>query len=521
MRMKRALTLDIGSTWTKGALVDLDGTPRCLAHESAPTTTDDLTRGAALVLGQLLDVPGESESKRSPLPPGEESLTEHLSRLSALLSDIPLYLSSSAKGGLAIAAVGIVPELTLHAARLAAASAGGKIVGHFAYRLTPANIAALRRLTPDIVLLAGGTDGGNEQYNLHNARMLASADLPAVVIYAGNSAVQSEIAAILAGRELAIVDNLMPQIGQLVVEPAQRQVQDIFLKKIVEGKGLGELAARCASPPKPTPRAVFELMAAIAETVPEWDDTMVIDMGGATTDVYSCTESFVGQPGYVLRGLREPRLKRSVEGDLGMRVNAQWAAATGSDYVDRELALRHIPRQQFDQFIETVCGRHDYLPQGEEENACDEILAGACLYHSLGRHAGSLEESYTPDGRVLVQRGKDLRRVRRWVGSGGYLARRRAGNIERRVLAAIREDTCGARLVPESPAYFADADYLWPLLGNLAADYPAEAARLAIEHVVKIEECVSRGNGGGPSNDLRERRKDSCRRSARPAQGGA
>ena len=495
--MKRALTLDIGSTWTKGALVDLDGTPRCLAHESAPTTTDDLTQGAAEVLGRLLGVAGESGSSipGSPLPlAGEGSLN-------ALPSHIPLYLSSSAKGGLAIAAVGIVPDLTLHAARLAAASGGGKIVGHFAYRLTSENLAALWRLAPDIVLLAGGTDGGNEQYNLHNARMLASADLPAVVIYAGNSAVQSEIAEILAGRELAIVDNLMPQIGELAVEPVRSRIQEIFLEKIVEGKGLGELAARCASPPKPTPRAVFELMAAIAATVPEWDDTLVVDMGGATTDVYSCTESFAGLPGYVLRGLREPRLKRSVEGDLGMRVNARWAAATGSDYVDRELASRHIPRQPFDQFVDTVSDRHDYLPQTEEEETCDEILAGACLYHSLLRHAGSIEESYTPDGRVLVQRGKDLRRVRRWVGSGGYLARQRRGDLERRVLAAIREDTCGMRLVPDSPDYYADADYLWPLLGNLAADYPAEAARLAIEHVVKIEsgavECVSRGNGGG------------------------
>ncbi len=465
--MKRVLTLDIGSTWTKGALVELDGAPRCLGHASAPTTTADLTLGAAEVLRRLLGRPSTAALE--------------------VPAEMPLHLSSSAKGGLAVAAVGLVPDLTLHAARLAAASAGGKIVAHFAYRLTPENIASLRRLAPDIILLAGGTDGGNEQYNLHNARMLAAARLPAVVLYAGNAAVRGAVAEILADRELEIVDNLMPEIGRLAIAPAQSRIQEIFLRKIVEGKGLAALAARCASPPKPTPRAAFELLEAIAATLPDWDETLLVDIGGATTDVYSCSESFVGRPGLVLRGLCEPRLKRSVEGDLGMRVNARWAAATGQAYVDRELAGRQIPRERFEQFVERASAAHDYLPRNAVEAACDEILAGACLYHSLLRHAGSIEESYTPDGRVLVQRGKDLRRIQRWVGSGGYLARRRRGDLEHRVLAAIRDDTGAARLVPGSPDYYADADYLWPLLGNLAADYPAEAAQLAVAHLVRIE----------------------------------
>ena len=480
--MKRVLTFDIGSTWTKGALVDLDGTPRCMAHRAAPTTAEDLTQGVAACFNGLLHLAGDVG-------------------LSGLPTDVPLYLSSSAKGGLAIAAVGIVPDLTLQAAQMAAATAGGKVVAHSAYRLTPEHLAELRRLKPDIILLAGGTDGGNEQYNLHNARTLASVDLSAVVIYAGNRAVRSQIAEILADKELAIVDNLMPEVGSLSVEPARSRIQEIFLEKIVQGKGLGDLSARCASPVKPTPRAVFELIEAIAATFPEWDDTIVIDLGGATTDVFSCCESFVAQPGFVFRGLPEPRLKRSVEGDLGMRVNASWAATTGRDYVDRELALRHILPARFKRFIETVGNHHDYLPRSNEEEVCDEILAGACLYHSLLRHAGRVEESHTPDGRVLVQRGKDLRGVRHWIGSGGYLARRRCGDIEHRVLGAIRADTGGTRLVPESPDYYADADYLWPLVGNLAADYPAEAARLAIDHLVKIgsgtSACVSRDTANG------------------------
>ena len=57
--------------------------------------------------------------------------------------------------------VGLVRELTAEAARQAALGAGAKLVGTFAYRLTAADIAQIDALAPDILLLCGGTDGGN------------------------------------------------------------------------------------------------------------------------------------------------------------------------------------------------------------------------------------------------------------------------------------------------------------------------------------------------------------------------
>ena len=451
----KAFSFDIGSTFTKGALVDLSpGRPRLLWRDTVPTTVERLSDG----IEQLMDRCGGA-------------------------TDAPVYACSSAKGGLGIAALGIVPELTLHAARLAAASAGGKIIAHYSYCLTREQAAELERMQPDIVLFCGGTDGGNEQYNLRNARMLADSSIRSTILYAGNVAIRESVARILADKDLAFTDNLLPEIGRLQIEPVRACVQEIFLRRIVEGKGLSEIRSRCAAELQPTPRAVFHLIDVLRNADPAWNDSVWLDMGGATTDCYSCTESFYGEESFVLRGLREPVLKRTVEGDLGMRVSAASVLETASDYLERELARRNVPMGRMAEYVTQFTENRDYLPTDAEEQWFDALLAGACLYHAVLRHAGTIEESYTVDGKIYVQRGKDLRKVRTCIGTGGYLSRLRSDELYRGALAALRQDTHGLRLLPRAEKFYHDADYLLPLLGNLAADYPNEAAQLAMTHL--------------------------------------
>jgi uncharacterized protein (TIGR01319 family) len=454
------LSFDIGSTYTKGALFDLEpGRPRLLRRESLPTTVDDLSAGFFALFEKLR--------------PAEENET-------------PLYACSSAKGGLAIAALGIVPDLTLHVAKLAAASAGGKIVAAYSYKLAEEQIAELEQTPPDVILFSGGTDGGNEDYNLHNARMLTEAKLPSAVLYAGNAALRSEIRNILGGGELFFAENLMPEVGTLNIEPAREKIQEIFLERIVEGKGLAAIGSLCTGELKPTPRAVFDLVAAMSEQRPEWNDFALIDLGGATTDFYSCAESFRGEAGYVLKGLREPKLKRSVEGDLGMRVSARSIWESGRDHIERQLGENRSFCDDFTDYLSKISERTDYLPQSTHERRFDEILAGACIHHSLRRHAGSIEESYIPTGRIFVQQGKDLRGVKKMILSGGYLSTLQTAELCQAALTAAREHAGEMQLLPEQVEFFVDKQYLFPLLGNLAIDHPREAARLAEENLMRI-----------------------------------
>ena len=114
----------------------------------------------------------------------------------------------------------------------------------------------------------------------------------------------------------------MPEVGTINIEPAREVIRRIFLERIVDGKGLVERRPGDRPRPWPTPLAVFELAGKIGATQPGWSDFGMIDMGGATTDFYSHTEAFTGGDSILLRGLHEPLLKRTVEGDLGLRVSA-------------------------------------------------------------------------------------------------------------------------------------------------------------------------------------------------------
>jgi len=453
------LSVDIGSTYTKGGLFFLDGEElRCAGREIVPTSVDDLARAFFRVREAVLSGPARG----------------------AAAADAPVYWSSSARGGLKIAAVGLTPDLTLSVARMAATSAGGKVVRAFSYELDAEDLAALQAVEPDIILFTGGTDGGNSRVVLHNAARLAELASPAVILYAGNRKVRDEVLDLLRGRDVETAANVMPEVGTLDIEPARDVIRRIFLERIVDGKGLSSVVGATGREPLPTPLAVFELVRTIAARVPGWEDFALIDMGGATTDFYSHTKAFHGGDSVILRGLLEPTLKRTVEGDLGLRVSAEALVRSESAFLEARLRAAGTDPEALRRYVEEVSRQTEYLPGDETGKAFDRLLAAACVRAASLRHAGVLQRVYTPQGGFQVQRGKDLRQVRRLVGSGGYLAGETDPAILLEACPRDADDVDTRHLVPEAPDCYADAGYLIPLLGNLAADFPGAAARAAV-----------------------------------------
>ncbi len=459
MAPKLLLSVDIGSTYTKGGLFALEGEDlRLVAREVRPTTVDDLAR----VFGEVREAVVSGRTGGLPA------------------TEIPVYWSSSARGGLKIAAVGLTPDLTLSVARMAATSAGGKVVRAFSYELSTEDLAELRAVEPDIILFTGGTDGGNSRVVLHNAARLAGLDSPAVILYAGNGKVRDRVVEILRGREVATAANVMPEVGTIDIEPAREVIRRIFLERIVDGKGLSSVVRAVGREPLPTPLAVFELVHTVAERVPGWEDFALIDMGGATTDFYSHTKSFHGGDAVVLRGLVEPTLKRTVEGDLGLRVSAEALFKSEAAFLEGRLRAAGRDLAGLKAYVAEVSRKTDRLPVDDEGKGHDRLLAAACVRAATLRHAGILQRVYTPQGGFLVQRGKDLRQVCRLVGSGGYLAAEADAAVLLEACAPGSDDPDTRHLVPESPACYADVQYLIPLLGDLAADFPGAAARAAV-----------------------------------------
>lgn len=468
--MSVALLIDFGSTFTKLRAVDLDGC-RIVATAQAPSTvTSDVNDGLDAALAGL-------KGKLGGLPNFRYRLA-----------------SSSAAGGLRMVTVGLVRELTAEAARQAALGAGAKLVGSFAYRLTSADLRRVLELSPDLLLLCGGTDGGNSGVILHNARLLAGSGLSCPFIVAGNRDVADEVAERLssAGKTALVTGNVMPELNVLSIEPARKAIRELFMARIVTAKGIDRAQAKFDRVLMPTPAAVLEGARLLAEGPgdrPGLGDLMVIDPGGATTDVHSIGKGEPAEPGVLPYGLPEPYAKRTVEGDLGMRHNAQTIVeVAGIDAIADEAGLEKERTRELVGRLASDVGR---LPQDDDERALDRALAAAAVRIAVARHAGRVETVYTAQGPVRVQRGKDLTRLKAVVGTGGVLVA--APDPHRLLAAALADGRDPMSLAPRAATLWLDRDYLIYAAGLLAEYEPAAAFALARSSLTILEEERAHG----------------------------
>jgi uncharacterized protein (TIGR01319 family) len=285
----------------------------------------------------------------------------------------------------------------------------------------------------------------------------------------------------LAGFDLICVDNLLPTLDCPNPEPARKAIRDVFLSKITAGKGLDEIVRATGCEPSPTPYALYEYCKHIGTFAPEFGEFLLIDMGGATTDVYSFHEEII-IPGTVRRGLPEPPIKRTVEGDLGMRVSARAAAEAL-----RALARSEDPADaEFDRYVSKVTTAPDTLPTNPDEMHYDAQLAQANIATSVMRHAGRAHEVCTADGLVTMQTGRDLTRVSQIIGTGGYLANTPDFNPSGSI-SGLGADAHGKRiLVPRGWQYRRDPDYLFPHLANIAKGHPAAAVKKGLQSLTAV-----------------------------------
>jgi len=460
--MSAALLIDFGSTYTKLRAVDLER--RCIigSGQGPSTVATDITVGMNAALADLGRHCG--------------GLPRFRHRLA----------SSSAAGGLRMVTVGLVRELTAEAARQAALGAGARLVGTFAYRLNAADLGRIAALSPDIVLLAGGTDGGNTEVVLHNASALAASALACPVVYAGNRDVADTARSLLGGRLLACTENVMPEFNVLNIEPARAAIRRVFIERIVHAKGIDRAAAEFDSVLMPTPAAVLEGARLLADGLPGTrglGELLVVDPGGATTDVHSIAAGEPA-PGVIPQGLPEPRVKRTVEGDLGMRHNAAAiVAAAGLEAIARDAGLDPARAGELLAQVSADVGR---LPAGTEETAFDQALARAAVSIAVRRHCGTTETVYTATGPVSVQRGKDLSRVATVIGTGGALVGSPdPGAVLRMALADPAEPFA---LRPRAPRLLLDREYLLYACGLLQCVEPQAALEFALGHLVALEQ---------------------------------
>lgn len=473
--MKPVLLIDIGSTYTKVTAIDVEGA-EILGRAAAPTTAQtDMSEGLRLALRRLEEACGRRWDF------GEK------------------WAASSAAGGLRLVAIGLVPELTAEAARRAALGAGARVLRAFAYRMDKADVQELERLEPDVILLAGGTDGGNRDVVLHNARQVAASRCRAPVVVACNRDVAEEVSRILeeGGNAARVASNVMPALGSLEVEGARAAIREVFLETIVKAKGLHNVEALVNGVLMPTPAAVLAAARLLSEGIPSqpgWGELLVVDVGGATTDVHSLGEGKPTRPGVTLKGLPEPFAKRTVEGDLGVRVSAEaLVEAVGAAPVARWSGWSPqavLTRARY-------LSRHPHvLAHDEASRRFDTALARVAVEEAVRRHAGRLQEVATPLGIHRFQWGKDLSSVGWIIGTGGVIIHhQQPEEILAGALVAgseaekrVAEGSEGQVLGPSGARLVVDARYVLSAAGLLAQNHPRAAMAMMNRYLQEIGE---------------------------------
>lgn len=451
--MKAILLIDFGSTYTKLTAVDVESETLLGTAAAYTTVQTDICEGLEKGLAALEQKTGK-------------------------LAFDKCYACSSAAGGLKMITSGLVPELTGEAAKLASLGAGAKVIGVYAFQLTQDDLEEIQAAKPDIFLLVGGTDGGNTECIVHNAEMLASVSPAFPIVIAGNRTAARQCERILEGCQTYICPNVMPKFGVLQIEPAQRQIREIFLNRIIQAKGLSKAARLLSDIMMPTPSAVLQAMELLAqgcEGESGIGELVAVDVGGATTDVYSIADGMPEHMNTVYKGLPEPYAKRTVEGDIGMRYSIQGIVeAAGISRISR---LSGIPEPRAAELIAHLRAHTDQVPKGDPElENLDYALASLAIEEAVARHAGRMEETYTMMGQTFVQTGKNLTKVRQIVVTGGSLIHTK--RTEGIAAHALYTPVQPASLRPKAADVWVDRTYILAAMGLLSSHYPQTALRI-------------------------------------------
>ena len=459
------LVYDVGSTYTKAAAFALkDRRFTFLGRGQSPTTLHDVMEGArrAEAAIQAQGVQFAAEMKR--------------------------YSSCSAAGGLRMVALGYMPRVTAKAAKEVAMTAGARVMQVVSAE-EPLSFRreVLMEINPDIILLSGGTDGGDEGCALENAEMICELHGKATVIVACNKYAQRAVAELFdkAGIGYVRVPNIMPTIHELNIKPAREAIHEQFIRQITRARGLVEFRAGLSDQAVvPTPGAVLLASELLAKGTYEQEGAgslILVDIGGATTDIHSALPELeklsIEERGLIINNEKQFSY-RTVEGNLGLRVSATGIPeAVGPNAVIRAMDGDYgVTPDEALRFAQHLEDHPDYIPADEREKSLERAMATCAINTALRRHAGHYADTADPVMGIMAGTaiGRDLRRVERVLCVGGIFVHSDKQAAEEMLLRCFEDP--GISLLPqEKPRIVQDRDYILYAMGVLGKYYPDAA----------------------------------------------
>jgi len=506
-QIRSVIATDCGSTTTKAILIEKNakGEYRLTTRGEAPTTVEapveDVTRGVINAIREIQELRGrqflaDDGAGQHPYrgEDGEASLI-----LKPQRGDVgtDMYIStSSAGGGLQMMVAGVVRKMTAESAARAALGAGAIVMDSIATndrRLPHEKIERIRQLRPDMILLAGGTDGGTKKHVIVLAELLRAAqprprlgtayNLP--VIFAGNREVRSEIERLLGEKvSLQFVENLRPVLELENLGPARDAIHELFMEHVMaQAPGYGKLMTWTDVPIMPTPGAMGLIIKALAER--DRVNVVGVDIGGATTDVFS-----------VFDGI----FNRTVSANLGMSYSvSNLLAEAGIASIQRWVPF-DLDEADLRDRIGNKMIRPTTIPQTLDELKIEQAIAREALRLSFvqhkqfavkltgGQQERTIADAFTQD---INQSLVDMMKLDLLVGSGGVLS-----HAPRRTQSMMMMiDAFAVEGVTELAV---DSIFMMPHLGVLSTVHPAAATEVFEKDcLVRLGTCVAPVGGNG------------------------
>ncbi len=422
------IATDCGSTTTKAILIEkIGGEYRQTFRGEAPTTVEapfeDVTRGVLNACAEIEELSGRT------ILDGDRILTPSRIEADGRRVGVDLYVStSSAGGGLQMVVSGVVRNMSGESAQRCALGAGAIVIDVLASndgRLAHEKIERIRALRPDMILMAGGTDGGTVKHVVEMAQYISAAEprprfgtgftLP--VVYAGNKEVQPQVREILGSKTaLVLAPNVRPSLEVEHLAPARDKIHELFLEHVMaQAPGYRKLIDMAGAPIMPTPGAVGLIMETIAKR--QEINLLGVDIGGATTDVFSVFDG---------------TFNRTVSANLGMSYSiSNVLVETGLPNILRWVPFE-LDEQTLRNRIKNKMIRPTTIPQTLDELMIEHAIAREALRLALNHHKslatglkGVRQQRTISDifeqgqtGRTLI----DMRRLDLIVGSGGILS---------------------------------------------------------------------------------------------------
>lgn len=438
------ITVEIGSTITKINAFDkiMSNSPIHIGQSISLTTVDqgDVNIGAQQGIDNLSKKLGEKINAEK------------------------ILVNSSAAGGLKMAVFGLTYDMTARAAREASLGAGAIIKYIGSGKIQDYQIDELEDLNPNIILFAGGLDYGDTEITYHNAKILSSLPHNVPYIYCGNKQLQNPIEKLFKNKnkDIRITRNVYPDVDDLDTEPAREIIQHTFSEHIIHASGMEKLSELTDHEIIPTPFAVLKTAEIIYERM---GDVVIVDVGGATTDIHSvCNDS----PENASKRIEAvPLVKRTVEGDLGVYVNADNLNSTQEE---KELFKGDLKDLKA-------------IPDSMDSQILSSNLTQKAVNIALKRHCGRIKSVFTPSGKKKYVTGKDLTNAKYIIGTGGALTRLQGAKD---FFNNIKNNKNKEMLLPREDCISSiDSKYIFSSLGTIAFNYPHVKIEKLVEYSMK------------------------------------